>query len=150
MIVSGVEQVIPRPCEVTLWRRLITYSPEHEKTLMCAIVFLLSYLSLCPSYVSIVACDWELAHSNDRNLVLLNRAASLDTDAGTFLELVVCPAGNTAPLSMLVCPVSSAPLKVTVGAGAEWQKEVDTAPFRSPCCSVPLYILRLLKGNLSV
>lgn len=73
----------------------VTRVLRHARTVTRAVVFLSSYLSFCPS--SIVWCVRE--HFNDRNLVLLNSAAWSDTDAKTFLELVVFPSGSPAPLS---------------------------------------------------
>lgn len=53
------------------------------------IVSLLSYLFFCLGSGAIVSCNQQ--RFNDRNLVLLNSAAWTDTDAKTFLELVVFP-----------------------------------------------------------
>lgn len=87
-----------RPFEVTVVGKFITHSLQNGRTVICAVVFLSSYLSLSVRALSPLSlCDWE--HFNDRNLVLLNSAAWSDTDAKTFQELVVFPSGSPAPLS---------------------------------------------------
>lgn len=66
-----------------------TYSLQHARMVTSTIVSLLSYLFFCLSSGAIVSCNQQ--RFNDRNLVLLNSAAWTDTDAKTFLELVVFP-----------------------------------------------------------
>lgn len=129
-----------RPFEVTVVGKHITYSLQHARTVTCAIVSLLSYLSFCPSSVSIVS--WE--HFNDRNLVLLNSAAWSDTDAKTFLELVVFPSGSPEPLSLLLYSSFFALLFTPYFFSGDCQREkeqegeVDVCLFMSLCVFVCL------------
>lgn len=73
----------------SVWWENTTYSLQHARMVTGTIVSLLSYLFFCLSSGAIVSCNQQ--RFNDRNLVLLNSAAWADTDAKTFLELVVFP-----------------------------------------------------------
>lgn len=84
---TGAVQVKSRGFLRSVWWENTTYSLQHAR--MVSIVSLLSYLFFCLSSGAIVSCNQQ--RFNDRNLVLLNSVAWTDTDAKTFLELVVFP-----------------------------------------------------------
>lgn len=116
------------------WEKHITHSSQHARTVTCAIFSpLLLSLSLSPLSRAI-----ESISMTGILFCWIARAWS-DTDAKTFLKLVVFPSGSPAPLSLLLYSCvfsllpsrlfhSSALLKVTVN-GREREQERDFLMF---------------------